>query len=235
MSTHNPNPSPTHTPLSPIRYDALILAGGRGTRMGNQDKGWVKWQDQALIEHMLGVLKNQEHAPRSIYISANRNQGPYENLGYLVLTDQRPSFQGPLAGIEQALIYLASVHTVRDASQNFSIQNGKQSLNSTTIDHQPPLLVLPCDTPLLPKQVFTKLYQGLDESTLATYATSPSGPHPLCCLVKPQALKALTQQLNQNQRRVMTWLSLIHGKPVYFESDLYFKNFNDAESLAIDF
>jgi molybdenum cofactor guanylyltransferase len=211
MSTHNP--TLTHTPLDPIRYDALILAGGRGTRMGNQDKGWVKWQGQALIEHMLGVLKNQEPAPRSIYISANRHQDQYEKLGYEVLTDQRPSFQGPLAGIEQALIYL----TTHEA---------------TTIDHQPLLLVLPCDTPMLPQQVFTKLYQGLNESNMATYATSPNGHHPLCCLVKRQALKPLTQQLNLHQRRVITWLTLINAQPVYFESDLYFKNFNDAQSLV---
>jgi molybdopterin-guanine dinucleotide biosynthesis protein A len=237
-------------------YDALILAGGKGTRMGNQDKGWVLWQGKPFIQHMLGILKTQQPAPLNIYISANRNPDQYSQLGCQVIADDRASFQGPLAGIEQALLHLKhqaesnSMTSINNLSRNSHMGKTNQSQliaasldtllglipSDVTLGVSPcttPLLVVPCDTPLLPKYLFSLLYEGLDETTDATYATSPNGAHPLCCLVKPNVLGQLTAQLNNNERRVMSWLTLINAKPVHFESDAYFKNFNDVESLQV--
>jgi len=205
-------------------YDALILAGGKGSRMGHQDKGWVVWQGRPFIHHMLDILKTQQPAPRTIYISANRNQEQYAQIGYEVITDERASFQGPLAGIEQALKYL----------QNLQHQPNSTGMPLLAEPCETPLLVVPCDTMLLPAHLFALLNEGLDEMVDATYATSSNGAHPLCCLVKPKVLDQLTHQLNNHERRVMSWLTLIHAKSINFESDTYFKNFNDLESLLND-
>jgi molybdopterin-guanine dinucleotide biosynthesis protein A len=193
----------THT-----NYDALILAGGRGTRVNHQDKGLLVWQAHTLVEHMLQILQKQSPAPQHIYISANRNQTEYQNFGHTVLPDERVRFQGPLAGIESVMTYRAKLGVTN------------------------PLLVVPCDTPLLPRDLFERLNQSLGPFTLATYAVSPSGMHPLCCLVKVETLASLTEQLNQNQRRVKDWLNQVQAKDVMFETDAHFKNFNDSQVFS---
>lgn len=77
----------------------VILAGGRASRMGGNDKGLVLLNGKPLIENVLLKLKPQID---SIYINANRNLVAYESYAPVV-TDRMPDFQGPLAGIHAAL------------------------------------------------------------------------------------------------------------------------------------
>ena len=37
----------------------LVLAGGKGSRMGGVDKGLVAFEDVPLVEHVIGILKPQ--------------------------------------------------------------------------------------------------------------------------------------------------------------------------------
>ena len=86
--------------VSPLPLSALILAGGAGTRMGGQDKGWLLWQGHPLIAHALARLNGQV---REILISANRNQADYAALGCQVIQDDTPGYLGPLQGLRQGL------------------------------------------------------------------------------------------------------------------------------------
>lgn len=79
---------------------AVILAGGRGRRMGGQDKGLLELNGKPLIEHVLAVLDPQVG---QVLINANRNQDRYRILGHPVIEDDRSGFQGPLAGFAAAL------------------------------------------------------------------------------------------------------------------------------------
>lgn len=74
---------------------AVILAGGRGSRLGGQDKGLVKFEDKPLIEH---VLERIEPQVGSVIINANRNNDAYSAYGHPVISDEMSDFQGPLAG-----------------------------------------------------------------------------------------------------------------------------------------
>ena len=76
----------------------LILAGGRGSRMQNQDKGLIEWRGKALIEHCLSHIKSD-----CVMISANRNIERYQTYGYPVIKDELDDFQGPLAGLLAAM------------------------------------------------------------------------------------------------------------------------------------
>jgi len=79
---------------------AVILAGGKGRRLGGQDKGLVEYQGKALIKHVLDKITPQvDH----IIINANRNQSQYTDLGYTVISDDLSDFQGPLAGFAIAM------------------------------------------------------------------------------------------------------------------------------------
>lgn len=79
---------------------ALILAGGRGSRMGGQDKGLIEFTGQPLIAHILQAIKPQV---AQIMVSANRNQTRYAEFGYPVLADPLDDYQGPLAGMQAGL------------------------------------------------------------------------------------------------------------------------------------
>lgn len=78
----------------------LLLAGGRGQRMGGQDKGWVSRQGQALIEHMHQVVRPLTD---QLIISCNRNQQRYQALADQLVTDPAEDYPGPLIGIIEAL------------------------------------------------------------------------------------------------------------------------------------
>ena len=79
---------------------AVILAGGRGRRMGGQDKGLLELNGKLLIDHMLTILRPQVG---QVLINANRNQDRYRALGHPVIEDGHRGFQGPLAGFAAAL------------------------------------------------------------------------------------------------------------------------------------
>ncbi len=78
----------------------VILAGGRATRMGGQDKGLVQLAGMSLIQHVIAALKPQV---REILINANRNREAYAAYGYPVVPDRLEGFCGPLAGIASAM------------------------------------------------------------------------------------------------------------------------------------
>ena len=78
---------------------AVILAGGKSSRMNGKDKGLMNFRGQELIRHVLRVVQ-----PRvsEVLISANRNIELYENFGKVIM-DELEDFQGPLAGVSSAL------------------------------------------------------------------------------------------------------------------------------------
>jgi molybdopterin-guanine dinucleotide biosynthesis protein A len=81
------------------RVTAVVLAGGRGLRMGGVDKGLIERDGRCLVEHALEALRPQVAA---LMISANRNIERYSQFGVPVVTDELPDFAGPLSGIAAA-------------------------------------------------------------------------------------------------------------------------------------
>jgi molybdopterin-guanine dinucleotide biosynthesis protein A len=73
----------------------LILAGGRGARMGGADKGLQNFNGVPLALHTLLRLQPQV---QEVLINANRNLSAYESFGAQVWPDALPDFAGPLAG-----------------------------------------------------------------------------------------------------------------------------------------
>lgn len=78
----------------------VVLAGGRATRMGGDDKGLIELAGRPMIEHVLRALAPQVSA---LIINANRNRERYAAFGYPVVADDMEGFQGPLAGMCAAL------------------------------------------------------------------------------------------------------------------------------------
>ncbi|WP_043113452.1 molybdenum cofactor guanylyltransferase MobA [Solimonas soli] len=85
--------------IAASRPCAVVLAGGRGLRMGGADKGLAELDGKPLVAHLLDALRPQAAA---LLINANRHGERYAAFGVPVVADPWPDFRGPLAGIAAA-------------------------------------------------------------------------------------------------------------------------------------
>lgn len=85
---------------SPLPCSVLLLSGGRGQRMGGQDKGLLEWRGQPLIAHLQRLARPLTD---DLIISCNRNPERYADYADQLVNDDSPDFPGPLAGIRAGL------------------------------------------------------------------------------------------------------------------------------------
>ena len=163
-----------------MKITAIILSGGRATRMNGVDKGLVLLQNKPLITHVIERLQPQVD---EILINANREIAQYEAFGLPVLKDighqdENADFIGPLAGF------------------SLGLQHAKHDY----------VLAVPCDSPLLPHDLAQRLYDGILESLMdISVASSASNTHPVFCLMKKSVLPSLTKYLASGERKVSAW------------------------------
>ncbi|TJZ79077.1 cyclic pyranopterin monophosphate synthase MoaC [Chitiniphilus eburneus] len=188
-----------------MKIDAVILAGGRGLRMGGEDKGMIRLADRPLVLWAIEALQRQTLPLDHILLSANRNLAEYARFGHPVLHDIYDDYPGPLAGIHTALLASPAEY----------------------------LLVMPCDVPFLPPDFAERLHRGLTEAnTPAAVAQSENGRvHPTLCLLRRGVLLSLMERLGCGGNRGLgDWLVTL--APAYVEfPDTAFANLNTAEDL----
>jgi molybdopterin-guanine dinucleotide biosynthesis protein A len=161
----------------------LILAGGRGSRMGGTDKGLQNFRGLPLALQTLMRLQLQSLPLQEVLINANRNLSAYESLGVPVWPDSIDGFAGPLAGF---LTGLERCET-------------------------PLLLTVPCDTPLFPLDLAERLHAALiaQNADLAMAAAPEADgnvrPQPVFCLLKTDLLDSLVQFTHQGGRKIDAW------------------------------
>ncbi|OAI84732.1 molybdenum cofactor guanylyltransferase MobA [Pseudomonas putida] len=74
----------------------LILAGGRGQRMGGRDKGLLEWRGEPLVAHLHRTLRPLTD---DLIISCNRNLDRYRPYADTLVQDAEGDFPGPFAGV----------------------------------------------------------------------------------------------------------------------------------------
>ncbi len=200
--------------ISASDITALILAGGRGSRMGGVDKGLQSFNGMPLAWHTLTRLR-MGRGVGQIAINANRNLAVYESFGVSVYPDELADYAGPLAGF---LTGLAHCET-------------------------PYLLTVPCDTPLLPLDLASRLANALDaqQADIAMAAAPEAGrdgqmqirTQPVFCLLRVALLESL-REFTQNQgRKVAAWTALHNTVVVPFDRpDNHPHAFFNANTLA---
>jgi molybdopterin-guanine dinucleotide biosynthesis protein A len=161
----------------------LILAGGRGSRMGGTDKGLQNFHGLPLALQTLMRLQLQSLPLQEVLINANRNLAAYESLGVPVWPDSIDGFAGPLAGF----------------------QTGLERCET------PLMLTVPCDTPLFPLDLAERLLQALDEQgadiamAAAPEADGTVRPQPVFCLIKTDLLESLVKFTQSGGRKIDAW------------------------------
>jgi molybdopterin-guanine dinucleotide biosynthesis protein A len=78
----------------------LLLAGGRGQRMGGRDKGLIEWRGEPLIQHLHRLTRPLTD---DLIISCNRNREQYARFADQLVQDDESDFPGPYAGIRAGL------------------------------------------------------------------------------------------------------------------------------------
>ncbi len=79
-----------------LHLTGVVLAGGRASRMGGEDKGLLLLNGIPLWQHVASRLASQVDR---VILSANRNLDRYRASGLIVIEDTLDSFPGPLAGM----------------------------------------------------------------------------------------------------------------------------------------
>ena len=141
-----------------------------------------------------------------IIISANRNHEQYARFGYPVLQDTLNGYAGPLAGLSCAL--RAAKH--------------------------PLILCVPCDTPLLPGDLATRLYTGLIGSN-APIAVAQAGAqiHPTVMLCQRELAAHLENFLASGERKVAQWQAQLQASVVHFDETDAFMNINTPAEMDL--
>jgi len=183
----------------------IILSGGEGRRFGGRNKGLIELHGRPFIQHILEKL--QPHLDM-ILISANRDMERYRSFGYPVCPDQ-DEWQGlgPLAGLASCFSLLP--------------------------DHLDAVLVVPCDTPLLPDDLIPALAEKLFEKpeNQIAYAVSEESIHPSIFLARFALFADLPGHLAEGKRSLKSWIFRYETVAFFFEDANAFTNINDDTIL----
>lgn len=206
----NPDLSPLPATLTWTLADitALVLAGGRGTRMGGVDKGLQAFNGHAMAQHALQRLASQQGGSvHGVIVNANRHPEQYQALALTafdagqvtVVPDRDVEYAGPLAGFQAGLDVCSSAL----------------------------MLTVPCDSPLFPLDLATRLLVALvhadaDLAVVLAPEASRDGSvsmrsQPVFCLMRTAVAGSLHSFMAAGGRKVDAWTAPLRLVQVAFD------------------
>jgi molybdopterin-guanine dinucleotide biosynthesis protein A len=187
----------------------LVLAGGRGSRMGNVDKGLQNFRGAPMALHVIMRLSPQVG---TIMINANQNLGPYEGFGVPVWPDQIGGFAGPLAGLQTGLSHCETEYLVTAPCDSpFLPHDLVERLAEALVENNADLAV-----------AVTVEGEGDDQRRQS---------HPVFCLMTASLLPHLERFLQEGGRKIDAWYASLNVAEVDFPDEKAFRNINTLEEL----
>jgi len=159
----------------------------------------LEGQDKGLVIYknkalIEHVIERIKPQVGSVIINANRNQATYESYGFTVISDDMSDFQGPLAGFAGAMNFVSTQY----------------------------ILTLPCDGPLLPLNLVSKMLSKLnakaDNTNSIIVAHDGERVQSVYALIPVALLSSLQAFLKKDERKVGLW---------YNEQDVIHADFSD--------
>ena len=180
----------------------LILAGGKGSRMGGVDKGLQGFRGKRLVDHVY-----ERFAPQvgGVVINANQNHEEYKTFGVRVVSDAIGGYAGPLAGLHAGL----------------SVSK-RPFLASVPCDSP----FLPAD---LIERLYRRIDESGAELAVAKTGDQP---HPVFSLMRRGVLDHLADFLKGGGRKIDVWYATLNVVEVAFDDEPEaFSNINTREEL----
>ncbi len=180
----------------------LILAGGRGSRMGDVDKGLQHFHAKPMVAHVIERLAPQVD---TIFINANRNPNEYAAFGHIVVPDAIDGFAGPLAGLHIGM---------QRATTEWIV----------TVPCDSPFL--PRD--LVARLIGAADKAKADLAYAQTYDQA----HPVFCLARVALEPSLRAFLETGQRKIDKWFASVKAASASFDDqESAFANINTLAEL----
>jgi molybdenum cofactor guanylyltransferase len=191
--------------IATAEITGLVLAGGRGSRMGGVDKGLQHHLGSPLARYALDRLAPQVGR---LMINANRNLSVYQSMGVPVWPDEVPDYPGPLAGMLAGLSHCETPYliTVPCDTPNFPVD--------------------------LVERLARGLAQI--DGDMATAYTREAGKlfaQPVFCLMKASLVHSLGAFVRSGERKTGAWARAQRCAQVVFEDDAEFFNVNTLIEL----
>ncbi len=192
--------------ITSLDITGLVLAGGRGSRMGGVDKGLQNFNGIPLALHTLMRLQPQV---AQVLVNANRNLSAYESFGAPVWHDALPDFAGPLAGFMTGLSHCETPYLV-------------------TVPCDTPLF------PLDLVERLAAALETQDAEIAMAAAPEADGQvraQPVFCLLRADLLDSLTRFTQAGGRKIDAWTAQHRQVVVPFDDPNAFFNANTLAEL----
>jgi molybdopterin-guanine dinucleotide biosynthesis protein A len=183
----------------------LILAGGRGMRMGGVDKGLQTLQGKPMIAHVIQRLQPQVDR---IMINANQNLDRYREFNFPVCADEKNDYAGPLAGMQAGLIHCETAYMLTAPCDTPMLPTDLVTQLATALEKSKADIAV-----ANPKQ-HDRIYR-----------------QPVFWLRKKTVLTDLTTALERGVRKVDLWFAEKNIVDVVFDDETTFANINTLEEL----
>ena len=184
----------------------IILAGGRGVRVGGEDKGLLVFNGEPIVKKVFKSLNQQVHM---VVVSANRHVEEYQSFGVPVVKDRLPDYQGPLAGIEAALTVCMTPYAL------------VVPCDAPFIRHD------------LAQKLYDKMEETNVNIVFAQSYTENGevAAEPTFALIRSCMLSHLRAYLDSGKRKVLGWYELTDHASVLIDDPLCFANANTPEDF----
>ena len=187
---------------------AVILTGGRSSRMGGGIKSLKKFNNKSIFDR---VFENLQTQVNKVIINSNDSENLFVKYNVEVIKDSLEGFLGPLAGLHATLEWL--------------------NKNAPYINW---LVTVPGDTPFIPINLVKKLLDKVKNSNHKIVLAQSNGKtHPIIGIWHSNLFESLKNSLNSGNRKIMDWASQHSLEYVEFANSKYdpFFNINYIEDL----
>ena len=196
--------------VSRNRSIGLILAGGKGSRMGFKDKPFLRIGGRTIAQW---ILSQSEIYIDEFLFSLKQNHMKYHQFGHPIVCDISEHSTGPLIGIYSAMEFLYQ----------------QRSQNEYTY-----ILTFPGDVPFFPEALIPTLMHQIEENELdVVVARSEQHLQPLFAAWALSAREKVKKFIDKGFVGPRQILPHLNYQVVFFEtqSELEFLNINTEQDL----
>jgi len=188
---------------------ALIMIGGKSTRMGGGIKSFIQFNNKNIFDRVLERVKPQI---KKIIINCNTEELILNKYKLPIIKDLKKNYLGPLAGIHSAMDWI--------------------NRNESGIEW---LITLPGDTPFIPHDLISRFKEKISSKSKIILAKSEDKIQPIIGAWHISLFENLVSQLDLGVRKILSWAHLHPLDFINYSFDKYdlFFNINTKEDISI--